>query len=1458
MSARIRIISVAAPLLSGVLSLLVCCSPASAHYIDPTGELAVEVGETFQVAVHPSGGWDDCLVAATVTSGNPAVVSGGGSKTESEPVFEMTALAPGSVEITIFYDGVGDQCTSVQTETLTVTVTGPKSRTSGGAPCSGTVGDPVNTYNGELFFHEPADLWLGGPLPLSFQRYYASYLRRNFVVGDLGDNWRHNFEWSVHWNGNHLALRDQIGRKVRWTSDGAGTWTQQSGLEVPYQIRQDNGEIVIFDPESRLVYTFSEAGKLTRIRDGNGNAHTLVYDGQGRLQAVADGLGRTLRFSYSTVGALVKLTTVSEQRNGLDKRSVSFRYDASGDNLLEVVDARSRSTTYAYALPDGADRGALWYKTFPRGNVHYRQTYYTTADGANSGRARDQTDAYGNRFVFTYDGDDTMVADPNGNTSTHTHTEAGQLTAAVDEAGRRLEMGSDEVGRRISLADRLGGTTTHTRDAVSGYHASATSADGTEVAYEHASRELDGFEVRDLVAVDHPDGSTESFTRDASGNVASYTDQAGEMWTYTHNAYGQVLTVTNSAGGVTTYTYHADGSLASRQDHWGHTTLHGYDDFGRLATVTRPDGTTREFTYDELDNLLTIRDERGQITTFTYDDNGNLGSLRDALGRTVTYGYDDMDRLARVTDPLGNSIAHTYDALGRLMTTRDRSGATTAFAHDARGRLVSSTNDEGRSWTREYDDEGILAAAAAPLAASYGFDSDEMGRIIRITSPKGRVTQLGYDEMGRVIETEDPLGQVATRAYDARGLLTAHARGAVTAAFVRNVRGQITTITDPNGSEWRMAYDVEGRMTSTTDPLANTVTFEYDSRDRVSRKSLPLGTLEINYDATDNVVRELYSDGTDLAYEYDAIGRLTRAEGLELEYGPTGQISSSNGLAISRDEKGRISEIVYGPGKAVAYRSYDSGGRILEIVDWLGGATTLSYGDSGHLSSLVRPNGVTATYAYDDEGFLTGIEETTPQGQVSSIQLTRDDLGRVTSAQRALPGPTPGLPVIGSRSWACDAASQISSHAYDDLGRLLDDGSRTYTWDLASRLAAYQEEGSQVSFGYDAAGRRIWRRADGVAREYVWNLALALSSVSVIREDGIDQSYVVYVPSGALLYTIRATDGARNYHHFDEMGNVLYLTDDSGAVTATYANDPYGFPLSTSGLADNPFTWQGAHGVMREGDTGLYYLRDRYYDSTAARFISRDRIRSLSPKQINPYQYAMGNPLMNMDPSGLDVSVVRSGIHTDIAIDVWDGNEVVGVLTVGFYPACYQKAGTGTYMWEGIKSIFGGGTASELRGSMSWGARATSFGQSRDRINITGTRVQDQRLLREILRMTGFSTQNQEVMTALLRDLFPPPTNRQGKPVPAGKRYHTFGRGRAGKPAWPAYGYGLYRPLSQACNDFTDAMLDIWFGYNWNLGPVLFGGDTIRAVWEHVYPTGPVEAGVPAGAERVAGGIAYR
>ena len=78
--------------------------------------------------------------------------------------------------------------------------------------------------------------------------------------------------------------------------------------------------------------------------------------------------------------------------------------------------------------------------------------------------------------------------------------------------------------------------------------------------------------------------------------------------------------------------------------------------------------------------------------------------------------------------------------------------------------------------------------------------------------------------------------------------------------------------------------------------------------------------------------------------------------------------------------------------------------------------------------------------------------------------------------------------------------------------------------------------------------------------------------------------------------------------------------------TDTY--DPYGNITGYSGIVTTPLLFSGEY---RDAESGLYYLRSRYYDPVTGQFMTRDTAVSVT---MSPYAYVAGNPLNATDPSG--------------------------------------------------------------------------------------------------------------------------------------------------------------------------------------------------------------------------------
>jgi len=847
-----------------------------------------------------------------------------------------------------------------------------------------------------------------------------------------------------------------------------------------------------------------------------------------------------------------------------------------------------------------------------------------------------QTDGNGNTDTLSYgvpSANEVSVRDPQSNTAIF-HTQGRDLLGLQDPSGATLAYSYDANSRPLTQTDRLGDSWDYTYHAPTGLTQSVTRSDGSKFTFAYAAVQSGRFTFYDVSSLTYPDGSSEQYQYDQAGNLISRTDQLGKIWTYTRNSQGQPLTMTVPSGSTFNFTYGDDATMTSIQVPGAGTWHFGHDALKRVTSLTNPDGTVRSYSFDPRDLLTAITNEAGNTRTLARDSNGLLSKFTDALGDAYTFTRAGTDHITRTTDPLSNHFDIAYNADDEEASLALADGTQFTFGYDAALNRISVTDPASKVWKRTVDGNGFVLSNTTPAGNRTTQVHDPLGRITQLTTPLGNKTSYAYDSLGYLASAVDPLGRQTSLSHDALQNLTGilMADGAQ-AQYTLDPLGRITAITDPNGSAWHMSRDGAERLISLIDPLGNTQNWTRDSRGQIVKAQLPGGgSLSLTHNPVGLVTQASYSDGTVLNYQYDARNAFLGGTGLALEYDSLKLVSNSNGIGITRDPVGRIAQLTLASGKTVTY-AYDPRGLASKVTDWLGGVTTFAYDDDGLLLSITRPNGVVTLYQHDAEGRVTLLQEGKNGSSIASTSLTRDAAGQLIQAERNLPLEPSATAFATQGPHNFDSASQIvdiKNFAYDGLGRRTNDDRNAYQWDLASRLLSTKSGTTTSQFAYNCLGLMI--SANG--QQFVWNWAFDLPSISILQQGSSDSRYFVHTPEGNLLYSVDAATGKRSFYHFDEMGNTLFLTDDTGAITDSYAYSPYGALVASTGSTDNPFTFGGQQGVQSLGKTGLYAMRRRVYDSATASYLSRESTIQLDPRMINPYQYAMGNPLYFMDATG--------------------------------------------------------------------------------------------------------------------------------------------------------------------------------------------------------------------------------
>ena len=191
---------------------------------------------------------------------------------------------------------------------------------------------------------------------------------------------------------------------------------------------------------------------------------------------------------------------------------------------------------------------------------------------------------------------------------------------------------------------------------------------------------------------------------------------------------------------------------------------------------------------------------------------------------------------------------------------------------------------------------------------------------------------------------------------------------------------------------------------------------------------------------------------------------------------------------------------------------------------------------------------------------------------------------------------------------------------------------------LIESLSTRNETEQRTTYGYDAFGRRSWKRdVFGITR-FIWEGNRLLS-----EERGSRQHIWIYEDeSFAPLAQISLQQGETehdaqvNWYHNDVSGLPRELTGTDGSVVWRAVYRAWGSTLRTEQAAgeNTEPVYQSLRyqGQYFDAETGLHYNRFRYYDPDAARFVSQDPIGLAGG--VNLYQYAP-NLLSWVDPLGL-------------------------------------------------------------------------------------------------------------------------------------------------------------------------------------------------------------------------------
>src|SRR6516225_6615140 len=136
---------------------------------------------------------------------------------------------------------------------------------------------------------------------------------------------------------------------------------------------------------------------------------------------------------------------------------------------------------------------------------------------------------------------------------------------------------------------------------------------------------------------------------------------------------------------------------------------------------------------------------------------------------------------------------------------------------------------------------------------------------------------------------------------------------------------------------------------------------------------------------------------------------------------------------------------------------------------------------------------------------------------------------------------------------------------------------------------------------YDGDGRRNRRQTPTQTRRYVYDFDKVLQDTD---DTGVTQKQYASTEEqyGNLLSAYGG--GQATYYAYDGLGSTDALLNPDGTSPDRYAYRAFGLESHLSGTDDNRATWVGQQGYYDDRESGLYFLKARYYDPATGKFIS--------------------------------------------------------------------------------------------------------------------------------------------------------------------------------------------------------------------------------------------------------------
>ena len=501
---------------------------------------------------------------------------------------------------------------------------------------------------------------------------------------------------------------------------------------------------------------------------------------------------------------------------------------------------------------------------------------------------------------------------------------------------------------------------------------------------------------------------------------------------------------------------------------------------------------------------------------------------------------------------------------------------------------------------------------------------DENNRLTEIQ--KSGTTQItySYDQIGNVIRVTDLKGYAVDYTYDKSSRMETVTYGGKTTTYTYDDNGRRISVTYEGGVSENYNYDKDNNLITLKNKKPNggslsEYSYTYDLAGRQLSKTDLYGTTTYEYDKSGRILK-VATPGKTTIYAYDKAGNRVSQNETYLSLQPSDYVDEATGKEIQYILK-------------KSDYTYSNTNQLLKLVERM---------FDQNQKEIARK---TTKYTYDDNG----------NQQKQSISHTMpDDTGLRPKAT----GTAYGNNVTNN----IDKLIEKTSYLYDGFNRLrntetIKDGVRT-----------------TVDFTYNGDDLRVSKTTKKSSSNYAAEVTNYLyDRQNVIVETDANSNVKARYIKG--INYIAKTDAQNNtsYYLFNGHGDVVQTVDAAGEVKNQYDYDIWGNPTLTVETTNNAIRYTGE---FYDEETGLYYLRARYYDPNLGRFTTEDRYwgEDENPLSLNLYTYCENDPVQFVDPSGHDRT-----LYSEAGLTTWDATTKTSTFTVNGVTQAMQISGGVVY-----------------------------------------------------------------------------------------------------------------------------------------------------------------------------------